>query len=72
MMKLKFVTLENGMSYMIMQEQTYNGVKYLYLVNETDDKDFCIRKVVTRNDEEYIVTLESEDEFNLALKIFNN
>lgn len=70
MMKLKFVTLENGMNYMIMQEEKYNNTKYLYLVNENDKSDFCIRKIVSKNSNEYIVTLENQEEFNLALQLF--
>lgn len=71
MMKLNFVTLENGNDYLIIEEKIYNNIKYLYLVNENDDKDFCIRKVVLDNGIEKIIALENDEEFNIAIKLFN-
>lgn len=71
MMKLNFVTLENGNDYLVIEEKNYNNIKYLYLVNENDDKDFCIRKVVLDNGIDKIIALENDEEFNIAIKLFN-
>lgn len=72
MMKLNFVTLENGIEYLVMQEVKYNDVKYIYLVNTNDDNDFCIRKVVVENNEELLSALDSDNELKLALDLFKN
>ena len=71
MMKLNFVTLENGIDYMIMDEKEFNNVKYIYLVNEEDSSDFCIRKVVTEYGEEMLSGLDNDDEFQVAVNLFN-
>ena len=71
MINLNFVTLENGYNYMIIQEVIYQNTKYLYLVNENNSSDFCIRKIIIEDDQEKISTLESEEEFYSVIKLFN-
>ena len=72
MMKLNFVTLENGIDYMIMQEITNGNIKYLYLVNENDENDFCIRKVIIEDNDKMLSALDSEEELKLALDLFKS
>ncbi len=66
-MKLKCVTLENNIDYIIVSEFKKNEITYVYLVNENDGNYFCIRKVVNDNGEENLMPLDNEKEFYYAL-----
>jgi hypothetical protein len=66
-MELEIVKLENDKEYAIMRERQ----NYLYLVNTEDPEDICIRKNVVKNGVEFIESLDSKEEFDEALKLFN-
>ena len=68
MIDLEQITLENGITYSIVREKE----NYVYLINPNDETDFCIRKNVIINGEEYLKKLESKEEFDYALSIFKN
>lgn len=61
----------NGKTYIVADEIIIDGIKYVYLNNENDLLDFMIWKVQIENEEEYIVKLDSEAEFNKALQVFS-
>lgn len=61
------IKLEDGINYIITETIRFGDNEYLYLTNENDVNDFCIRKVV--NDE--IIGLEDENEYNKALLLIN-
>lgn len=65
-MEVEVITLENGIEYGIVQEIN----NYVLLVNLNDEKDYCIRKNVIRNGEEFIESLDSDEEFDIASKLF--
>lgn len=69
-MKLKCVTLENNVNYIIVSESKKDDTTYIYLVSELDSNDFCIRKVINNNGQNYLTPLDSEQEFNYALSLF--
>lgn len=71
MEEVKVIDLENG-TFVITDEILINGIKYVYLTNENDVMDFCIRKVKIENNEEYLVKLESDQEFDTAIQEFLN
>ena len=71
MEEVKVIDLENG-TFVITDEIFINGIKYVYLTNENDVMDFCIRKVKIENNEEYLVKLESDQEFVTAIQEFLN
>ena len=71
MEEVKVIDLENG-TFVITDEILINGIKYVYLTNENDVIDFCIRKVKIENNEEYLVKLESDQEFDTAIQAFLN
>lgn len=71
MEEVKVIDLENG-TFVITDEILINGIKYVYLTNENDVMDFCIRKVKIENNEEYLVKLESDQEFDIAIQEFLN
>jgi len=62
-MSYEIVKLEDGINYLILNEQVIDNVKYLYLVNVNDEDDFAIRKV----DGEDLVGL-TEEEFDKVIK----
>ncbi len=58
--------------YMVTAEIVINNVTYVYLTNENDIADFCIRKINKINNNEYLVGLNDESEVKMALKEFAN
>lgn len=67
MEELEYITLENDKDYFIVDEIEVNGVTYIYLTNENDDKDFCIRKMGENNE---VLRLDNGTEFDKALLYF--
>ena len=65
-MEKELVTLENGKVYAIMDEIQKDSIKYLYLVNIEDTKDYAIRK----EEGDLLVGLEDEKEFRKAMDLF--
>ena len=68
MEEYEIVTLENGKDYAIVKETD----KYVYLVNPNDENDFCIRKTIVKEGQEFFQTLDDEAEFQIAIKLLNN
>ena len=66
----KFITLENNIEYSIIDTMIINNITYYYLTNPTDVEDFCIRKIIIENNEELVVGLDDEKEFDIALTEF--
>lgn len=69
MEEVKVIDLEDG-TYIISDEISINGIRYVFLTNEKDMLDFCIRKVVINNNEEYIDYLDTDEEFDVAMQAF--
>ena len=67
-MDLEQITLENGITYVVTNEIN----NYVYLVNPDDENDFCIRKNIEIDNEDYLKGLDSEEEFYYALSFFKN
>lgn len=67
---IKVITLEDGVKYNVIDEITSKENKYAFLSNEMDPDDFCIRKVVMKENQEVLIGLEDEAEFDLALMLF--
>ena len=70
--EIEVVTLDNGKDYMVTSEIVINNIKYVYLTNEEDIADFCIRKINNINNNEYLVGLDSKEEVLMALKEFTS
>ncbi len=66
---MEVVSIDNQ-EYILLDTIVLNGVKYLYLVEATDNKEkaICIRKLVDQ--ETNMVTLDSEDELNQAFQAY--
>ncbi len=73
MIDVNVMTLENGKDYIITDTIINdNNNKYLFLVGKLDNNDIVIRKVITKNDGEYLVKLDSEDEFEEIMTLFGD
>jgi hypothetical protein len=66
------ITLENGIEYTEIDRINFNNNCYVVLSNLDDPSDFCIRRLINDNNQEYIVGLENREEFNNVLKLFND
>ena len=63
-------TLENGVEYIEIDQLFYNNIKYVLLCNMNNVKDSCIKKILLRDNLEYISELDSDSEFDVVLKMF--
>lgn len=70
MVDVEKVTLSDGITYIIVDEIKLEDKKFVYLTNENDVKDFCIKKSIIENDEEFFVGLDSDEEFDQAMLYF--
>ena len=64
------ITLEDNIEYTEIDKIEYNNNTYLFLSDLENPENFCIRKLVIENDEEYIIGLETEEEFDKILNLF--
>lgn len=64
------VTNINGKDYIEVDTIYVNGIKYVYLSNENDDKDYLILRVVNDNGKDFYDKIESDEEFELVLLNF--
>ena len=71
-MTLDYITLENNIDYAVVDTLIVNDNKYLFLANENDEQDFTVRKVVSKDNQEYIRKLDSNEEFDNIMDVFFN
>ena len=64
------ITLENGIEYTEIDRINFNNNCYVVLSNLDDPSDFCFRRLVNDNNQEYIVGLENREEFNNVLQAY--
>ncbi len=65
------VTLENGIEYTEIDRINDDNKTYVILSNADNPKDFCIRKLIKENNEDYIVGLDNDEEFDRIYDIFS-
>ena len=70
MMEVNTIILENGVEYTEVDNLLYNDIKYVLLSNIKNVKDSCIRKIIIKDNEEYIYRLNDQNEFDMILKLF--
>ena len=70
-MEMKCITLEDGLEYMVLDEIDCDDSTYVYLTNVSDEEDFCIRKVNNKVNSALLIGLDSDNEFDKALLLFN-
>lgn len=71
MEEVKTINMD-GIEYIVADEILIDDIKYIYLSNENDPIDFIIQKIEIDNNEEYLVKLKDEEEFDKALQVFFN
>lgn len=70
-MEVNVITLENENEYIIIDTIEFNNNKYLFLSNKEDETDMCVRKVLIKEEKEYLVKLDSENELEEILNKFS-
>lgn len=63
------VTLEDNLEYAELETVLHNNNEYILLSELNNPENFCIRKIKIKNNEEYIVGLDSDEEFDTILKL---
>ena len=63
------VVMLDGVQYTEIDRLEHNNNTYVLLSNFENPKDFCIKKVTIEDGKEYIVGLETEEEFNDILRL---
>ncbi len=66
----KEIIVIDDKEYFVLNELTYEKTNYVYLVSEKDLKDFLIMKSVFEREEEYLVNLDNEEEFDILFTLF--
>ena len=69
MEEVEYITL-NGIDYLIIESIKVNENTYEYLVNENEENDFFVRKLSIKADGNYFVNLDTDEEFDEAMKAF--
>lgn len=65
------ITLEDGEEYIVFETLESENNKYLFLANEKDQDDVCIRKVILKENKEYLIKLDNDDEFDEVMALFH-
>lgn len=65
-------TLENNIEYTEIERIEYNNNTYLILSDLENPENFCIRKLKIENNEEFIVGINTKEEFDTILNLFSN
>lgn len=63
------VVVLDGVEYTVIDRLEYDDNSYVLLSNFNDPTDFCIKKVIIEDGEEYIKELENEEEFKNILTL---
>lgn len=69
MIEKEIITIE-GKEYFILMELIYQDTNYAYLANKKNVEDFLILKSVYEKEEEYLTSLDSEEEFAIVFSLF--
>ena len=64
------IKLEDGNDYVVVDKIDLQGKSYVFLTNVKDMEDFCVRKEIEENEEIFLVGLETELEYEEAMKLF--
>ena len=70
-MKANIITLEDGKNYAVIDTLEDNTNRYLFFVNENDGIDVGVRKVVKKDNKEYITKLDSREELEKVMLLYH-
>ena len=63
------ITIDN-VKYIEVDTITYNNNNYVFFADLDNPENFCIRKLVKENEEEFFEGLNSKEEFDTLLDLF--
>lgn len=69
-MEIEYVIIDDK-RFGVIEEKNANDITYVFLANLEDPTDQLIRKYTKENSED-LVPLDSDNEFQFALNLFNN
>ncbi len=72
MIDVNVITLEDDLNYIIVDTLITKENKYLVLAQELDEENVCIRKIIKEDNKEFLIKLDSDEEFNEVLALFND
>ena len=64
------VTLEDNIEYTEVDRIEYNNNHYVFLSDLENPENFCIRKLINQDNEQYIIGLDTKEEFDNILNLF--
>ena len=64
------IKLDDNIEYTEIAKIEYNNNTYIFLSDLENPENFCIRKLIKENNEEYIIGLDSKEEFDNVLNLF--
>lgn len=67
---INIVTLENGIDYDVILTIEDGNKNYIVLSNVSDHNDVAIRRILEKDDKEYLEKLDSEEEFEKIINLF--
>lgn len=67
MIDMNVVTLEDNKEYMIIGAEEVDNNKYLILTNEEEPEKLVVRKIITENNEDFLVKLDTKDEYDKVI-----
>ena len=66
------IKLGDNTEYTEIDRVNYNHNTYVILSDLDNPKDFCVKKLINENNYEYVIELNTKEEFNNVLKIFTD
>jgi len=66
----QYINTKKGVKYGIVDEMVVNGYDYLFLVNDKDPYDYCIKQCVAEEGKTFITAIENKREFSVVLDRF--
>ena len=69
--EVDMLRLEDNNDYILIDKVENKGNKY-FILGKNNTEDFCIRKVIVENNKEWLIKLDSYDELEEIMSIYNN
>lgn len=66
------IKLGDNTEYTEIDRVNYNHNTYVILSDLDNPNDFCVKKLINENNYEYVIELNTKEEFNNVLKIFTD
>ena len=67
---MKSIILDDGIEYLIYDNEIIDNNKYTLFVNINDESDICFRKTINKKNEEFYIGLDDDNEFEKVLLHF--